>query len=236
MNYKYLSGMVLMLLLAGVPSSYGDVVIGDFAGGVAETGWGRFSGGVQPLDASVFTVTDLGDGGALETNLPGFSDSFGYSFSTAGTTADFLANKFLVFDLIYRGTATNLADGGFSQVFQVLFQRNDDMGGFPLTAFQSNADGVALSSFGAGGTSAGWAPGAEFVQMRQNVKIDYSTFKDAIPDGASLTTLQFWMSTNDGNRVFKAIDNVRLVPEPTSLALMAMVPTMLLLAARRRVG
>jgi hypothetical protein len=228
--------MVLMLLLAGVPSCYGDVVIGDFAGGVAETGWGRFSGGVQPLDANVYTVTDLGDGGALETNLPGFSDSFGYSFSTAGTTADFLANKFLVFDLIYRGTATNLADGGFSQVFQVLFQWNGVSNTFPFTAFQSNSDGVALSSFDAGGTSAGWAAGTESVQMRENVKIDYSSFKSSIPDGASITTLQFWMSTNDSNRIYKAIDNVRLVPEPASLALMAMVPTMLLLVARRRVG
>ena len=235
MSSRYLSAMVLMLLLAGVPSSYGgDVLIGDFAGGVAGPGWGRFSGGVQPLDANVYTVTDLGDGGALETNLPGFSDSFGYSFSTAGTTADFLANKFLVFDLIYRGTATNLADGGFSQVFQVLFQWNGVSNTFPFTAFQSNADGVALSSFGAGGTSAGWAPGAEFVQMRQNVKIDYSSFKSSIPDGASITTLQFWTSTNDSNRIYKAIDNVRLVPEPASLGLLASVVGMLLMLTRRR--
>jgi hypothetical protein len=227
-------GVAVMLLLTMAPN-IGAVTIGDFAGGVAGPGWGRFSGGVQPLDANVYTVTDLGDGGALETNLPGFSDSFGYSFSTAGTTADFLANDFLVFDLIYRGTATNLAEGGFSQVFQVLFQRNDDMGGFPSTAYQSNSDGVSLSSFDPGGTSVGWAPETEFVQMKENVKIDYRSFKDAIPEGASLTTLQFWMSTNDSNRIFKAIDNVRLVPEPASLALLAMIPAILALVARRRV-
>ena len=131
MNARYLRAMLVMLLLGGITPAYG-VVIGDFAGGVAGPGWGRFNGGVQPLDANVYTVTDLGNGGALETNLPGFSDSFGYSFSTAGTTADFLANRYLVFDLIYRGTATNLAEGGYSQVFQVLFQRNDDGGGFRL--------------------------------------------------------------------------------------------------------
>ncbi len=239
MNVRHLSLMGLMLLLSVAAPSFGDVVIGDFAGGVAGPGWGRFNGGVQPLDASVYTVTDLGDGGALETNIAGFSDSFAYSFSTAGTTADFLANDYLVFDLIYRGTATNLADGGYSQVYQVLFQRNDDMGGFPLVAYQNNSDGVALNSFGGGGTSAGWGAGTESVQMVQNVTIDYSMFKDAIPGGASLTTLQFWMSTNDSNRIYKAIDNVRLVaavPEPTSLALLAMAPTMLLLVARRRRG
>lgn len=234
MRNKHAIGVALMLLLTMAPH-VGAVTIGDFAGGVAEPGWGRFNGGVQPLDSSVYTVTDLGDGGALETNLPDFSDSFGYSFSTAGTTADFLANDFLVFDLIYRGTATDLAEGGFSQVFQVLFQRNDEEGGFPLTAYQSNSDGMSLSSFDPGGTSVGWAAATEFVQVKENVKIDYRSFKDAIPEGASLTTLQFWMSTNDGNRIFKAIDNVRLVPEPSSLALLAMIPAMLALVARRRV-
>jgi hypothetical protein len=234
MNVRYLRATILMLLLGGVAPAFGEVVIGDFDGGVAEPGWGRFSSGVQPLDANVYTVTDLGDGGALETNLPGFSDSFGYSFSTAGTTADLLANKYLVFDLIYRGTATNLANGGYSQVFQVIFQRNDGMGGFPSTAYQSNSDGVALSSFNAGGTSAGWGAGTESVQMKQNVKIDYSTFKNAIPGGLSLTTLQFWMSTNDDNRIYKAIDNVRLVPEPASIALAAVVSMLLALVGRRR--
>jgi hypothetical protein len=227
-------GVAVMLLLTMAPN-IGAVTIGDFAGGVAGPGWGRFSGGVQPLDANVYTVTDLGDGGALETNLPGFSDSFGYSFSTAGTTADFLANDFLVFDLIYRGTATNIASGGYSQVFQVLFQRNDDMGGFPSTEYQNNADGVTLSSFDPGGTSVGWAAGTESVQTRENVKIDYRSFKNAIPDGASLTTLQFWMSTNGDNRIYKAIDNVRLVPEPTSLMLLAVIPAMLAPVTRRRV-
>jgi hypothetical protein len=227
-------GVAVMLLLTMAPN-IGAVTIGDFAGGVAGPGWGRFSGGVQPLDANVYTVTDLGDGGALETNLPGFSDSFGYSFSTAGTTADFLANDFLVFDLIYRGTASNIASGGYSQVFQVLFQRNDDMGGFPSTEYQNNADGVTLSSFDPGGTSVGWAAGTESVQTRENVKIDYRSFKNAIPDGASLTTLQFWMSTNGDNRIYKAIDNVRLVPEPTSLMLLAVIPAMLALVTRRRV-
>lgn len=233
MSLKQLGFTTAMLLVCGVASTCGAVVIGDFAGGVAGPGWGRFNNGVQPLDASVYTVTDLGDG-ALETNIAGFSDSFAYSFSTAGTTADFLANRYLLFDLIYRGTATNLNDGGFSQVFQVLFQRNDGSGGFPFTSFQSNSDGVALSSFGAGGTSAGWAAGTESVQMRQNVKIDYKSFKDAIPDGLSLTTLQFWMSTNDGNRIYKAIDNVRLVPEPASLALVGIAVAAPLFVRRRQ--
>src|SRR5215470_6209653 len=94
-------------LVAG--SALADVTIGQFNGGVAETGWGHFNNGVQPLDSSVFPVSDLGGGGALETNLAGFHDSFGYSFSTAGTKPAFFANNALVFDMIYRGTAT---DGG----------------------------------------------------------------------------------------------------------------------------
>lgn len=208
-----------------------DVTIGNFAGGVAETGWGRFNNGVQPLDSSVFAVTDLdtsGDGGALETNLAGFSDSFGYSFATAGTSADFFANDRLVFDLIYRGTPTDINDTGnqFSQVFQVIFQYSDGVGGFPSTAFQQTAGGVPLTDFGGGGTSVGWAvgdPGS--IQTVLNVTIDYSSFRDAVMSagfgsGNTPGVLQFWLSTNDANRPFKAIDNVRLVPEPASLALL----------------
>lgn len=201
-----------------------QTTIGDFDGGVAESGWGRFSGGVQPLDASVYPVTDLGDGGALETNLAGFSDSIAYSFTTAGTVADFFANDQLVFDVIYRGTATEAANGGFSQVFQVLFQ--SDFNGFALTSFQNTADGISLTQFGGGGTSAGWAPGdAGSVQTITEVTIDYSAFKETLPDGFNPSTLQFWMSTNDDNRVFKAIDNVRLtqaIPEPASAMLVAL--------------
>src|SRR5262245_31426591 len=108
MNYK--SIMLTCLALALASNSYGQTVIGKFAGGVAETGWGRFNGGVQPLDSAVYTVTDLdtsGDGGALETNIAGFSDSFGYSFTTAGTVSQFFNHRKLTFDLIYRGTATD---------------------------------------------------------------------------------------------------------------------------------
>lgn len=218
--------MRTLLLLTGclmmAATAQATVEIGNFAGGVAEAGWGRFNNGVQPLDASVFTVTDLdtsGDGGALETNLAGFSDSFGYSFTMAGTVDAFFDNNFLVFDAIYRGTATNPDNGGFSQVFQVIFQ--SDFNSFALTSIQQNADGVPLTQFGGGGTAVGWAPGdAGSVQTVQNVVIDYSAFKDTLPSGFNPSTLQFWLTTNDDNRIFKAIDNVRLaVPEPASLLL-----------------
>jgi hypothetical protein len=232
MKYRnHFLAVALMATLSAV--SEGRTVIGEFTGGVAETGWGRFSGGVQPLDSDVYTVTDLGDGGALETDIAGFSDSFGYSFTTAGTSNAFFDNNFLVFDLIYRGEATNINDGGFSQVFQVLFQSN--FNSFALTSYQQNADGVALNSFGAGGTSRGWAPGTESVQTVERVVIDYRSFKDTLPDGFSPTTLQFWMSTNDSNRIFKAIDNVRLVvPEPATMGLIVIGCGMLLGARRRR--
>jgi hypothetical protein len=201
-----------------------DYSIGKFAGGVPETGWGKFSGGVQPLDATVYTVTDLdtsGDGGALETNIPNFSDSFAYSFTTAGTVAQFFNHRKLTFDLIYRGTATDVSQGGFDQVYQVLFQSN--FNSFAFTAYQNNENGIPLSQFGGGGSSAGFGPGNQPPATVLSVTIDYSSFLNTLPNGFNPSTLQFWMSTNDSNRRFKAIDNVRLsgeVPEPTSAALL----------------
>jgi hypothetical protein len=229
---NYFFAAALMATLAAV--SEGRTVIGEFDGGVAETGWGRFNNGVQPLNSDVYTVTDLGDGGALETDIAGFSDSFGYSFTTAGTSSAFFDSNFLIFDLIYRGEATDIMQGGFSQVFQVLFQSN--FNSFALTAYQQNADGVALSSFGAGGTSRGWAPGTESVQTVERVVIDYRSFKETLPEGFVPTTLQFWMSTNDSNRIFKAIDNVRVVvPEPATFGLV-LVGCGMFLGSRRRRG
>jgi hypothetical protein len=231
MRYRVLATLTFCAATI-VSAAHGQTVIGEFTGGVAETGWGRFSGGVQPLDNNVYPVADLG-GGALETDLAGFMDSFAYSFTMAGTVDEFFANNFLEFDLIYRGTATNIAEGGFSQLFQVLFQ--SDFNSFAFTTYQQNADGVPLSQFGGGGTSVGWAPGTEFVQTVENVRIDYRSFKDTLPDGFNPSTLQFWMSTNDGNRRFKALDNVRLVvPEPTSIAMMALGCALVAGLPRRR--
>jgi hypothetical protein len=225
----HLLAVALIATLAAV--SEGRTVIGEFDGGVAETGWGRFNNGVQPLDGDVYPVSDLG-GGALETDLAGFSDSFGYSFTMAGTSSAFFDSNFLIFDLIYRGEATDIMQGGFSQVFQVLFQSN--FNGFALTAYQQSAGGDSLTSFGAGGTSAGWAAGTQFVQTRDKVVIDYRSFKDTLPDNFNPTTLQFWMSTNDSNRIFKAIDNVRVVvPEPATFGLIV-IGCGLLLGSRRR--
>lgn len=236
MKVKLLPLGILTLIAALVTPSYG-VDIGNFAGGVAETGWGHFSGGVQPLDADVYTVTDLdtsGDGGALETDLAGFNDSFGYSFSVAGTSPAWFANDILAFDLIYRGTATNILNGGYSQVFQVLFQ--SDFNGFELVNYNTTADAVPLTQFGGGGTSVGWNPETEFVQTVLNVKIDYSSFRDYLVTNGhtSPSTLQFWMSTNDDNRIYKAIDNVRLVPEPTSIVLFGLGGLMFAGVLRRR--
>ena len=37
-------------------SAQADVTIGQFTGGVAEPGWGRFSNGVQPLNSQAVEV------------------------------------------------------------------------------------------------------------------------------------------------------------------------------------
>lgn len=230
---------LLAVVLLFVASAQADVTIGNFSGGVAETGWGHFSGGVQPLDSDVYAVSDLdtsGDGGALETDLSDFSDSIGYSFTIAGTAADWYANDYLVFDMIYRGTATDDLQGGYSQVYQVLFQ--SDYNGYELVSYTTNADGIPLNQFGGGGTAVGWNPGTSNTQTVLGVAVDYRPFRDYLVTNGhtSPSTLQFWMSTNDDNRIYKAIDNVRLVsvvPEPASLVLLGLGVVMVLVRRRR---
>lgn len=228
----------LFLVATLASPSFGQVSIGDFPGGVPEAGWGHFSGGVQPLDASVYGVSDLdtsGDGGALETNIAGFSDSIGYSFTTAGTVSDFFDNHLLVFDLIYRGTATDQQVGGYDQVYQVLFQ--SDYNSYAYTGITSTATAVPLTQFGGGGTAVGFGPGDQPAATVLSVAIDYTPFLNTLPNNFVPSTLQFWMTTNDDNRIYKAIDNVQLdgaVPEPASLVLFGLGSLAMLGVARRR--
>jgi len=217
-------------------------VIGNFAGGVAEAGWGQFDPSpdfFQPLDGmTVFTVTDLdtsGDGGALETNRAGFSDSFAYDAVQGGSVAEFLANDLLVFDVIYRGDATDDMAGGFSQIFQVSF--NSGAAGAGFTSIQQTAAGVSLSSFDPGGTAVGFGPGDQPPATVLEVTVDYGDFRDAIlaAGGDPNGFLQIIWSTNDDNRPFKAIDNVRyeVIPEPASLGMLSL-GGVALLGRRRR--
>src|SRR5262249_51819772 len=114
------------------------------------------------------------------------------------------------------------------------FQSN--FNSFAFTAYQVNENNVPLTQFGGGGTSAGFGPGNQPPATVLNVTIDYSSFLATLPNGFNPSTLQFWMSTNDSNRRFKAIDNVRLtgeVPEPMSAALLMSAVGMLALIGRR---
>jgi len=229
-----MTAIVVPALLAGAGSiASGEVVIGSFAGGVAETGWGGFSGGFVPLGDAVNTTTDFdtdGDGGALEMEAEGFAFGQVFSFTTAGNETAFFDNSLLVFDIIFRGTPTDPAEGGFNELFQVSF--NSQTGGF--TSIQSDASGAPLAGFGTGVTPVGFAPGTpDNPATVLNVAIDYSAYRDSL-GGDPGSFLEIIFTFNDQNRPFKAIDNVRLavIPEPASLALMGLGT--LAFAGRRR--
>ena len=111
-------------------------VIGSFAGGVAEPGWGRwnapnpgFNNGLPQPNVSVSNDTSTdGDGWSAKINHAGNMQTLAYSAGVAGTIAAFQAHNFLVFDLVYAGIPTDPQGGGFNELWEVVL--NSQYGGF----------------------------------------------------------------------------------------------------------
>jgi hypothetical protein len=216
----------LLVALGGAPT-LGDVVIGDFE--QTAPGWGRWSGGVQPWDADYAYTTDgntLNDYAVQYTKAGGgWAQSLAYNAGTAGTIADFVANDKLLVDVTFPASTFD----GWAQVFEIAL--NSQYGGFVGASYTGQGVG-----WGAGGGPAqtvtleyDYSGGA--ANPNQNHKADW------ISNGTPGWVEIIFATNSDANHGYFQFDNVRLVrnvPEPASLALMAMMPAMLLLVARRR--
>jgi hypothetical protein len=215
-------------------------VIGSFAGGAAEPGWGRwnspnpgFNNGLPQANVSVSNDTSTdGDGWSAKLDHDGNVQTLAYSAGVAGSIADFQANNFLVFDMVYAGVPTDPMGGGFNELWEVVM--NSQFGGFTTIGGRGcdfNATCAAIN--GGTGFFEGWAPGTSDPRTHLNVALDYRHIKAAW--GANTPGwVELIFAIQGSNRNIKYIDNVRLaVPEPTSLSLLAVMP-MALLAVRRR--
>lgn len=193
--------------------THAEVVIGDFEG-TAETGWGSWSGGVVPFIAGISVSNEAATSGAdsLKIDISGWGQHLAYSAGTAGTIADFEANSVLEFDVIFPETTSS----GWAEVFEVVL--NSQHGGF-----------TAISS---GATQVGWGDGGGGAQT-VNFALDYSAIRQTWIDNGSPGWVELIFAFNDdGNHPVKYVDNVRVTPEPASLALLGLGG--LAMATRRR--
>jgi hypothetical protein len=210
--------MLVAALFASATPSYA-VVIGDFE--QTSPGWGLWSGGVQPFDANYAYTTDgatLNQFAIQYTNPNGSGavQSLAYSAGAVGTIADFQANDKFLFDITFPATSS----GGFAEIREIVL--NSQFGGF-----DARLQGAA--------GQVGWGDGGGGAQTL-TLEYDYTNHKAAW--GANTPGwVEIVIQTNSdaAHGVFQ-LDNVRLarlVPEPTSIALLAFVP-MMLLGIRRR--
>jgi hypothetical protein len=229
------------LCLVMTSTSFGDTVIGNFDGGTAEAGWGRwnspnpgFNNGLPQANVSVSNDTSTdGDGWSAKIDHDGNVQTLAYSAGVAGSIADFQAHNFLVFDLVYAGIPTDPQGGGFNELWEVVM--NSQFGGFvPIGGQACNSNAVCAPINGGTGFFEGWAPGASDSRTHLNVALDYRHIKDAW--GANTPGwIELIFAVQGSNRNIKYIDNVRLVvPEPASLSLMALLPLALVWSGRRR--
>lgn len=176
-------------------ASHADVVIGDFEGGVAETGWGQWiSNAVEPFqDITISNEAATSGTYSAKIDLSGWGQSLAYSGGTAGTIADFENNFILEFDVIFPETT----ESGWAELFDVAL--NSEHGGFTS---------ITTSS-----TQVGWAEGGGGAQTI-NVALDYSTIRQTWIDNGSPGWVELIFAFNDdGNHAVKYVDNVRLTPD-----------------------
>lgn len=214
------AAMAVGFAVLAVPAG-ASVVIGNFEGGVAEAGWGEWSGGVQPF-SSIITISNeaatLGSGSAKIVKA-GFDQNLAFG-SDFATRQAFMAHDKLLFDVVYPATTSS----GWSQIFELAI--NSQYGGFV---------GVNFS-----GDGAGWGPNGGGAIIK-TYTYDYSSGTGATNHKADWLAngMPGWIelifaTNNDGVHDTFYIDNVRLVaiPEPSGLAA---VGAAALLLRRRRV-
>jgi hypothetical protein len=240
MNVRCLSVVFAALALANATPSFGNVVIGSFAGGAAEPGWGRwnspnagFNNGLPQANVSVSSdLSTDGDGWSAKIDHDGNVQTLAYSAGVAGTIADFMANDFLVFDLVYAGIPTDPGGGGFNELWEVTM--NSQFGGFvPIGGRACDFNATCAAINGGTGYFEGWGPGTDGARSHLNITLDYRHIKAAW-GGNTPGWVELIFAVQGSNRNIKFVDNVRLVvPEPASVSLVALF-ALTLLGVRRR--
>lgn len=194
------------VIALAVPAS-ANVVIGNFEGGVAEAGWGEWSGGVQPF-SSIITISNeaatLGSGSAKIVRA-GYDQNLAFGADLPARQA-FLAHDKLQFDVIYPASTT----GGFAQIFEV--------------ALNSPAGFIGLNLSGDG---VGWGPNGGGAITR-TYTYDYSSGAtnhktNWLANGTPGYIEMIFATNSDSTHGVFYIDNVQLVaiPEPSGLAAVA---------------
>jgi len=221
-----------------LPSLSFGLVIGSFAGGVAENGWGKwndpaggFNNGLPKPGVTVSSdLSTDGDGYTAKIDIAGNVQSLAYSGGVAGTIPDFMSHNYLRFDLVYAGTPTDPLGGGFNEVWEVVM--NSQYGGFaPIGGASAGGSAVNPGT----GFFEGWAPGTSDQRTHLDVTLDYRSIKQAWLDNGVPGWVELIFAVQDSNRPIKYIDNVRLVvPEPASMALLGLGGLMLVSVFRRR--
>jgi hypothetical protein len=231
-------------LLALASPVFGTEFIGNFAGGTAEAGWGRwnapnggFNNGLPNPNVSVSSDTSTdGDGWSAKIDHDGNVQTLAYSSGVAGTIADFMAHNYLVFDLVYAGIPTDPQGGGFNELWEVVM--NSQYGGFTTIGGRAcDFNGTCQPINGGTGFFEGWAPATSGARTHLNIALDYRHIKDTWLANGTPGWIELIFAAQGSNRNIKYIDNVRLiVPEPASLALLALGCVAVSGLRRRSVG
>lgn len=209
----------LVLTFALVSASYGEVVIGDWE--ESPDGWIDW-GNEKSVDdpCNMPTRTDgragyqyentigvtLNDWSLHVTQDGGWGQSIAIKLQDAGHVADFMANTQLWIDY----TVPASTAGGWNEIYKVSLNAPDPFGWQDLNEDFGNPTPIAHFDFWDGS-------GVRTV----TAVIDYSLALPDIPESPDYIEFIFALNSGDGQVDFY-FDNARLIPEPTTIALLGL--------------
>ena len=202
---KLIYFVCFVLTFALVSTSYGQTVIGDWE--LSDDGWIDWNNGfpIDPNNMPPYSYEDtigvtLNEWSLKLTGVTGWDQTLAINLNSAGHAADFMANDTFEIDFTV-GPATG---GGWVEVY----------------ALSLNAEGYGWNDIGP-------KPAAHFdcwdgaPERTVTISWDYSVVFDTITDPPSYVEFIFATNAGDGQDTMY-FDNAVLIPEPATIALLAL--------------
>ena len=229
--FKKLICLISVSVLSFACTSYADTVIGDWENGSYDSwiDWGAGQAQIGTIGAPKYTFSatgaTLGSSSLKVSPGSGWQQNLSISLADIGGLEAFMANKAFSIDVTYNSADWDPATT-YAQVYQVSFNNNgygwNDVGG---GAAPTGMNGVVFTDTlnpNSPGAIPLVNPGVAGTTLTGTWTWDYSGVLDRFTLPETGAYIQIVIATNSDRAGAYYFDNARLVPEPSTIALLGL--------------